>query len=586
MVKMRWFKLGYLKKYWKKYKFLFLMSVLCVACEALCDLAQPRILSTLIDNGAAKGDLNYVLRVGLLMFGITGLGAVFALARNALSSYTSQNFGAELRLELFVHIQSLSVDNMDKFEGGSLVTRETSDVTQLQNFINGLMRMFFKAPVMCIGAIIMSASLDLKTLPIILPIIFLVVSIISISMRLAYPRFARVQEALDRLNTTMREYLVGIRLVKAFRRFKEEASRFSSANDELTDSTVRANRTLAIFAPFMALFVNLGIAIILIYGARWVNAGEMQVGQVMAFITYMILLLTNISMFSSVLNLFVRVRASNERIAEILNTPSEFSDGSDSLSNYIEPKITSDKHIEFIHVDFSYRGSTGHPALTDIYFGLKKGQTLGVIGSTGSGKSTLAALLMRFYEPSDGKIYVNGTPISDIPGRKWREHISIVPQTPTLFAGTIRENILWGREDAPEAQIEKSTRFAEAYDFIMRTPEGFDTYIGQNGVNLSGGQKQRISIARALIREPEILVLDDCTSALDLTTEAKVKRALRTLPMTCILITQRISTAMTCDYILVLENGKQAGFGTHSELLAACPEYRGIYHSQIGEGAV
>ena len=595
--------MSYLKKYWKKYKFLFILSVVCVSLEALCDLMQPRIMVRLINDGAIKGDLDYVIGAGLTMLGVAGLGAVFALTRNIVASYVSQGFGMDLRHDLFSKIQYLSVEDMDGFEGGSLVTRMTNDITQVQNFINGMMRIFFKAPIMCIGAIIMVIMLNPRAMPVIVPVVAAVALIISISMRMTYHRFAMVQQSLDKLNITMREYLTGIRLVKAFRRFREEERRFSESNDLLTENTVRANRVLAVFSPCMAVFVNLGIAMIIFLGARWVDTGDMDVGEIMAFVTYMTQILVSLGMISNVLNMFVRVKTSNERIGEVMNIQSQPQSQPQSQSQpqpdgqggVPEESVTGSgavkggfPHIEFDGVDFEYRGSTGQAALSGLNFSVAKGQTLGVIGPTGSGKSTLAALLMRFYSASRGEIRIEGNPIAVINESTLRKKTVIVPQTATLFTGTIKENILWGRENASDAQIEAAALTAAAHDFITAAPEGYNTLIGQHGVNLSGGQKQRVSIARALIREPEILILDDCTSAIDVVTEAKVKRALRQFSedMTCILITQRVNSAMTCDKILVLDNGKQAGTGSHEELMENCAVYRDIYRSQIGKAEI
>ncbi|MCL2494407.1 MAG: ABC transporter ATP-binding protein/permease [Oscillospiraceae bacterium] len=569
--------MNYLHTYWQKYKTLFLLSVACVACEAGCDLLQPRLMSRLIDWGAAVGDLPTVLRFGALMLGVTALGALFAMSRNLTASYASQGFGADLRHDLFAKIQSLSVSDMDRFEGGSLVTRMTNDITQLQNFINGMMRVFFKAPVMCAGSIVMAATLNVRTAYIIVPVVILVGFVIAVSMRMTYPRFARVQRALDRLNTSMREYLAGIRLVKAFRRFKEEEHRFASANDSLTDVTVKAGRVLAVLSPCMALGVNLGLAAMLLLGARWVGSGDMRVGEIVAFVTYMTQLLSSLGHVSNVLNMFVRVKTSHERIGEVFGADETVGvaflpPGRQECRPY--SSCAENSVLLFDAVGFSYPGSTGQAALEGIGFSLEKGETLGVIGPTGSGKSTLAALLMRFYEVSQGKLYIHGT-------------VSIVPQTAMLFTGTVKENLLWGNENATVGQIEQAAKAAQAHDFIAAMPEGYDTMIGQGGVNLSGGQKQRISIARALLREPEILILDDCTSALDSLTEAKVRKALRDIStdMACVTITQRVSAAMACDKILVLENGRQAGFGPHGALMESCPVYRDIYMSQIGKGA-
>jgi len=571
--------MAYLKKYWSKYNRLFFASILCVTCEAACDLLQPRFMSRLIDDGAARGDLGYVVNTGLIMLGIAGAGAVFAMVRNISASLASQRFGADIRHDMFVKIQNMSVESMDQFEGGSLVTRMTNDITQLQNFANGMMRIFFKAPIMCVGAVIMASSLNIRTAPIIAPILFAVAVIITMGMRITFPRFTKVQQALDKLNTTMREYLAGIRLVKAFRRFDEEERRFSEANDMLADSTIRAVRVMAVYSPMIILCVNFGVAAIIFFGARWVGAGTMQVGEIMAFITYMTQIMNSLGMISMVLNTFVRVKTSNERIREVFDAEAEEPAKNQTRS------LQTDAHITFGGVGFEYKGSTGQAALSGLDFSVARGETLGVIGPTGSGKSTLAALLMRFYGVSSGEIRISGTPINAIPERELRAKTAIVPQTASLFTGTIRENILWGDADATPAQTEEAARAAEAHGFISEAPDGYDTVIGQQGVNLSGGQKQRLSIARALVRRPEILVLDDCTSALDVMTEAKVKRALKRVSgdMTCVLITQRVSAVMTCDKILVLENGYRAGFGTHGELMDSCEVYRDIYMSQIGK---
>ena len=550
--------------------------------EAICDLLQPRVMSLLVDVGVMRGSLPDVMRYGLTMLGIAIIGLGFSLTRNFIAARVSQGFAAELRLDLFVKIQSLSTDGIDSFEGGSLITRETNDVTQLQNFVSGLMRVVAKAPFLCIGAIIMAASVNLRTIPVVAPIVIAVVAVITISMRLAYPRFGKMQDALDRLNTSVREYLAGIRLVKAFRRFGEEEARFKRANDSLAGATVEANRVLSFFSPFMAFFANLGIAAILWFGSRWVDFGDMQIGQIMAFVSYMASILTSLNLISNTLNMFVRVRASHRRIAEVFDAEpgSEVRAGKRDVQPAPQQGAP---HIEFCGVGFRYRGSTGQPALRRVGFSLDRGETLGIIGPTGSGKSTLAALLLRFYDPTDGAILVDGAPLTGFGEEAWRSRVAIVPQTPTLFTGTIRENIAWGKADASDAEIERAARDAQAYSFITSSVDGYERAIGQAGAGLSGGQKQRVSIARALVCNPELLILDDCTSALDVLTEAAVMDALSLYPVTTVLITQRVATVRRCDKILVLENGTASGFGVHEELIASCPVYRDIYRSQIGD---
>jgi len=368
----------------------------------------------------------------------------------------------------------------------------------------------------------------------------------------------------------------------------------------------------------MAFFVNAGVAAILWFGSKWVDYGGMQVGQIMAFVSYMASILTSLNMISNTLNMFVRVRASHRRIVEVFNTesgdelagvkqrPGGYGAGGGTQGIMETPEMPETQasqeiqasrevqarqktreqqnapHIELRGLGFQYRGSTGQPALLDISFSIEKGETLGIIGPTGSGKSTLAALLLRFYEPTNGEIFVNGVPLTDSGESEWRSRVAIVPQSPMLFTGTIKENIAWGKMGAADDEIEYAARDAQAYGFITSSEEGFDRLLGQAGAGLSGGQKQRISIARALVRDPELLVLDDCTSALDVITEAAVKDALAQRSMTVVFITQRVATARGCDKILVLENGSMAGFGSHEDLKVSCPVYRDIYRSQIG----
>lgn len=565
----------YIRIYWK----LGLLSVLCVALEAVCDLFQPKLMSRLVDSGVLKGDMQLVIRIGLLMLGVVTLGALFALTRNIVSSYVSQNFGRVLRDDLYVKIQSLTIDETDRLEGGSLITRMTNDVTQIQNSVNMILRIFFKAPIMCVGALIMVITLNVRAAFLIIPVIICVFGVIGISMKLSYPRYSRMQRAIDKLNTTMREYLAGIRLVKAFRRFDAEEKRFDAANEPLAKRSIEAERVMAVSGPFMQFFANMGIAGIVFFGARWVGGGYMEVGSVMAFVIYMQQITQSFNMISRMLNQVVRIKASGERIAEVFDAQD-----ADFGKDEVPERGGDAPMIEFENVSFRYKGSTGHPALDGVAFSVKKGAAVGIIGSTGSGKTTLASLLLRFYAPTAGALKIEGAAIGDIPEQELRAKIAVVPQTAALFSGTIKENILRGKPGASDEDVFAAAASACAHGFISSCKDGYDTIIGQSGVNLSGGQKQRVSIARALIRKPDILILDDCTSALDAVTEAKVRQNLKEFisGMTCVLITQRIGTVMSCDVILVLDHGKVAGFGAHDDLMRDCGLYRDIYRSQIG----
>lgn len=579
---------GHTKYLWeciKRYKFFFFLSIACVIAEAVLELMPASFTKDIIDVGIKNKDMGYILLTIRDMFVVIGLGVIFASARNVLSGNVSQRFGANLRSKLFTKVCEMSLKDVDSFEGGALVTRLTNDVTQIQNFINGLMRIFFKAPVICIGSIVMASRINIRVFPIFVTSIAVVGVIIYLGFALGYPLFNKVQTALDRLNTVAREYMTGIRLVKAFGRYQSEEERFDRSNKTLTDSSTNANRVVALFSPAMTFVISATIAVLIYFGARWKGAGDMQVGELSSMIMYMNMLLQSLVMISNMLNVFVRTKTSTIRISQVLNC--ESSDDIKAIYQDGTRKESLTGELEFKNVTFTYPSSDGEPALSNISFKIPHGETLGVIGPTGSGKTTLSSLLLRFYEPEQGEIRIGGKNILNVPSGVLRECVSIAPQQSMLFTGTISDNIRWGRRDADEAEMIAAASDAQANEFILHTKDGYQTWLGQGGVNLSGGQKQRVSIARALVKRPEILILDDCTSALDAVTEAKVRTALNNRAgITTIIITQRISTASHCSKILVLDNGAQAGFGTHSELIENCRIYREIYESQIGKRGV
>lgn len=566
----------YIKKYWK----LFFSALFFLILETVCDLIQPTIMSKIVDIGVAKNDMNFVLSKSMLMLGITGLGAIGATGRNIIASNVSQRFGTELRIDLFTKIQKLPFKTIDKYDGASLVTRLTNDVTQIQNFVNGLMRIFAKAPILCLGSLIMAIKLNRRMSLIFFAIIPIIFILIAINMKIGYPMFTKVQNSLDKVNSVMREYLQGVRVVKAFNRFDYETSRFEMCNENLTNISSKTLKIMAIFSPLITLSVNLCIVLILWIGGTKVNNGTMQVGEIIAFVNYMTHILFSLMIISRVFTVFVKASASCERINEIFSEKLDENEVNIKLEeNNIKGKV------EFNNVSFSYCDEIGDIVLNNINFTLDTSETLGIIGSTGSGKSTIANLIMGFYKPNSGDIKINNVNIENINRKDLRNKISIVPQKVVLFSGTIIDNIKIGKNSATYEEVEKASILANAHDFIKEFKDGYNTTLGQGGVNLSGGQKQRISIARALVKNPEILILDDSVSALDAVTEENIRNSLKEYSnsLTSIIIAQRITSVMHADKILVLDGGCVAGIGTHEELSKNCEVYKEILLSQVGK---
>lgn len=571
---------SYLKKYMKRYKNQFFIALIFLILETMGDLIQPTLMAKIIDRGVKLGDMNYVLKLGGLMLLMTIVGATFAITRNIVSSRVSQSFGADLREDLYIKIQGFSFDNVDEFQDASLITRLTNDVNQMQNFAHGLMRIFVKAPVIGIGATFMAFLLNPKMALILLVIVPIVGVIIYFNLKVSYPIFTNIQKSLDRVNGVMREYLAGIRVVKAFNRYTYERSRFKNVNEDLKDITLKGMRTIAIFSPLIAFTVNMGIVLVLWLGGYSVNSGNMEVGKVIAFINYMTQVLFSLTMMSRLLNIFIRSKASSDRIKEVFNEENTI------LVNENLQVIENPKgQLEFNDVSFKYNGSSKY-ILEDISFRINPGETLAIIGSTGSGKTTLINLIPRFYDVNKGKIIIDGKNIVNIGPNQLREQIALVPQRTLLFTGSIIDNIKWGNSEATDEEVELVAKISQSHDFIMSFNEGYNTYLGQGGLNLSGGQKQRISIARALIKKPSILILDDSTSSVDLITERKIRAGLKKYlkDTTTILIAQRITSVMDADKIIVMDYGKIVGLGNHEELMKDNEVYQDIYNSQIGKG--
>ena len=557
--------------YIRKHLGIFLLSTLFLMMEAVADLLQPTFMSIIVDQGIKNADINKILRLGTAMLGIALAGAVCAVIRNRFASFVSQTIGRELRHDMYHHVQQLSMENIDRLRPASIITRITNDVAQIQEFINGIMRIMVKAPIIGIGAIILIMIQTPGQAPVMAGILLIASVLVWGNMRIGYPRFGTVQKRLDRLNGVAREFLSSVRAVKAFRAEEEETEKFEEVSLELARANTSALRTMAVFSPFINLTVNFGIVLLL-----WISGNEQsgEIGRLMASVNYMTQVLFSVTMISNTLNTAVRATASSARIQEVL----EERPAQKLPENPLMPDITGDIHFD--HVSFAYAGA-GKESLHDIDIHIHSGET---IGSTGSGKTTLVNLVPRFYDAVSGKIWVDGCDVTHIEPKWLREAVAVVPQKALLFSGTIRDNLRWGRDEAGEDELRAAAETACVHAFIQQSGQGYDTLLGQGGVNLSGGQKQRLSLARALVRRPRILILDDCTSALDARTESDVLKRLRGMAgsMTVLLVSQRISTVMRTDRILCLDNGCMAGWGTHEELMDSCSMYQKIYQSQIG----
>lgn len=563
-------------KYLRRHIGIFLISTMFLTMEALADLLQPTFMSYIVDEGVAHADILRILFYGAIMLGIAAAGAVSAVMRNRFSSRTSQTIGKEMRRDMYHNVQKLSLENIDRLQPASIITRITNDVTQVQEFINSMMRMMVKAPITCIGAIILIIIQTPKQAPVMGVVLIIVSVLIFGNMKIGYPRFGNVQKKLDRLNGVTREFLSSVRVVKAFRAEDEETEKFDAASQYLAQANTEALRVMAVFTPLINLTVNFGIVLLL-----WISKSQdsAYIGRLMASVNYMTQVLFAVTMIANVINTAVRAMASSERIQEVLDEiPAQA-----VPEKPLRPDIKGD--IVFDSVSFTYAGA-GQESLKNISFHIPAGKTVGIIGPTGSGKTTLVNLVPRFYDATEGKILIDGCDVTQIDERLLRTAIAVAPQKALLFSGKISDNLRWGRQDASDEEIEAAARIACAHSFICETEKGYDTWLGQGGVNLSGGQKQRVSLARALVRQPKILILDDCTSALDAQTESDVLNGLQNLgaKTTVLLISQRISTVMRADSILCLDNGTVQGYGSHEELMASCRTYREIYDSQIGGG--
>lgn len=561
-------------KYFKKYRTPFLVAIFCVALEAVCDLLGPTLMSNIINIGINQKLLSKVYYFGALMLIVTAFGACFAVIRNILASIVSQRMGADLRYDLFKKIVHFSEVSIDKIESGSLITRMTNDTSQIVQFVNGIMRIFIKAPITCIGSIILATLLNFRLSLIIYGVVLVVSILIIISMNLSYPRFNKLQKSMDNLNLIVQEYLIGVRLVKAFGRYDKEMDKFGDSNDDLMKKGMSSQIVVTIISPLITLTVGVGTILIIYIGSFIFSLNLANPGEITAFTIYMAQILTSLIMITNIFNTFVRTKTSSTRIKEVLDCEEDF---------LARGKIAElNGSIDFKNVTFTYPNESSLPAIKNLSFSIKNGESLAIIGPTGSGKSTIAWLLLRFYDVDNGQILINGNDIRELSIESVRNNVAIVPQKPMLFSGSIAENIMWGNKEATDKMMYKAVEIAQA-GFIEEMQEGYKSLLGSAGVNVSGGQKQRISIARGILKNSPILILDDATSALDAVTEAKVLDKLNSKmkSQTIITITQRCGTAMSADKILVMDNGVSVGYGTHNQLIKECEVYKDIYSSQI-----
>ncbi len=567
----------FLRPYWK----LVIVGPLLMVLEVAMDLMQPRLLQHIIDVGIAQLDMRVVVSTGLLMVGLAIIGAVGGSGNTIISVRVSQGLGADLRSTLFRKVQSLSFGNLDRLGTGQLVTRLTNDVTQVQEVVLIVLRILVRAPLMLVGSLIMAVITSPRLALLLLVLGPLVLGMIVWLISRAHPMFSEVQRWLDDLNTVMQENLAGVRVVKAFVRTDYEIERFGQTNASLMDRTIAAIRLIAVAMPFMMLATNLGIVGVIWFGGLQVNQGTMQIGQIIAFVNYLLQSLMSLVMVSMLVMRVSRAEASADRILEVLDSQPEINNTPDALDSF-----SSHGRVAFENVTFHYNGHTSTPVLRDVSFVAEPGQTVAILGATGSGKSSLVHLIPRFYDVTEGRVTVDGVDVRDINKEALRGNIGIALQESVLFSGTIRDNIRYGRPDATHEEVITAARAAQAHEFISQFPDGYDTELGQRGVNLSGGQKQRIAIARSLLIRPVVLILDDSTSAVDIETEARIQAALDELMIgrTSLVIAQRISTVLEADKIIVLNNGMIAAQGTHAELLKTSPIYREIYESQLGNG--
>ncbi len=558
-----------------------ILAPLFMLLEVAMDLAQPMLMSRIIDVGVKNGDKAYIVWMSIGMCLCALIGIVGGVGNMYFSTKAGYGFARDLRSAVYRKIQSFSFANVDNFKTGSLITRTTNDVTQIQNAFTSCIRMLVRSPFLCIGGIVSVLMISPKLSLVVLTAVPFLVILIVFLLNKGRKLFSSMQKKLDRVNTVMQESLSGIRVIKAFARSEHENNKFRNANGDLTEASMKAMRMMSYAFPMVGFIMNVTMILMYLFGGKMVFTCQLQPGEIMAFSNYITQILMSLTMSSFTLMFLSRAGVSFRRVNEVLDTKSDIYDGGNT-----DLKIKKGE-VEFRNVSFSYPGQAGDPVLGNISFTAKPGETVAILGATGSGKSTLINLIPRLYDVTKGSVLIDGVDVRDYTLDNLREGIGYALQENVLFTGTIEENLRWGDEEASSEKIAKVADIAQADSFVEKLPDRYETVLGQRGVNLSGGQKQRLCIARALMKDPKILILDDSTSAVDLTTEAKIQTALRNVfsEMTVFIVAQRISSVMDADKILVMENGSIIDSGAHNELISRCSVYREIVSSQLGEEA-
>lgn len=572
-----------LLRYIRPYKKLAIFAPLFMLLEVGSELIMPKLMTYLLNRGVGLGNTQLIMKIGGLMLLIAVIGIIGGIGCLVCGSIVSQRTGTDLRKALFERIQTFSFHNIDSFSTPSLITRLTNDITQIQIVILMCLRMLVRAPLLCVGSIIMAFSINMKIASMFIVVVLLLTVAVYIVMKFALPKFKLMQEKLDQVNTVMRECLAGVRVVKAFVRDEYEIEKFDEVNSSYKNISVGAFRIIMLMMPTMMLLVNGSIIAILWLGGFQAQAGAIEIEEIMACITYLMQMMLSLMMVAMVFMFLSRAKISMDRVTEVLHTETDIADP----QKPILPE-KAEGRVEFRNVSYRYKAGSGDPVLEQINFCAAPGETIGILGETGSGKSTLVNLLPRLYDVTEGQVLVDGVDVRDYEIRQLRRRVAVVLQETILFSGTIRDNIKWGKKDASEEEIIAAAKAAQAHDFIMELPEKYDTELGQRGVNVSGGQKQRISIARALIQNPSIIIFDDSTSAVDSLTEKRIRQAMRQSHPNCtkFIIAQRISSVRDADKILVLSGGRIVAQGNHNYLMETSEDYREILASQMKRGVV